>query len=85
MSDDTLEPPGGPYTLINNPAVFPLSIHFGGSEEKITLHADGRYEGNVAELRKLMRGVTGFGDTSFAVLWLLLAEMERSPERRITP
>jgi len=72
----------GDFAVIKPPSAFPMTISFGGSDEKIVLHADGTYQGDVAELRKVMAKMTGFGDLSNAVLWLLLAEMERHPERR---
>ena len=65
------------------PKTFPVIIHFGGTDEKIVLHAGGGYEANVTELRKIVAQMEGFGDLSNAILWLLLSEMERHPERRI--
>jgi len=65
------------FSLAGAASIFPVTITFGDSDERIVLHADGSCQGNAAALRKCMAEAKGWGGIDYAVIWLLVAEMER--------
>lgn len=64
--------------------VFPVKLRAGRSEHspEIILHADGRIQGDVVEVRRAMADMNRDGDALFSTmqaicLWLLAREFER--------